>query len=83
MTETRKIARPAIARALDIYGAVARRGCDLGTRKGLARHVLRLCACGERNQGRLTVHGLSYLRTRDLNREAFQSEDRERKRRAS
>ena len=76
MTETRKIVRPAIARALDIYVAVARHGCDLGTRRGLARHVLRLCACGERNPGRLTVHGLSYLRTHDLKRKDRKSERR-------
>jgi hypothetical protein len=65
MMDARKIVGPAIARALDIYGAVAHHGCDRPTRQGLARHVLRLCACGERNPGRLTVHGLAYLRNRD------------------
>jgi hypothetical protein len=66
MTASREIALPAIKRALSIYGAVCRHDSDSETRARLARHIVRLCDWGERDQNRLTVHGLTYLRSREL-----------------
>jgi hypothetical protein len=66
MTATHEIALPAIMRALNIYGAVSKHGADRETRRKLAKHIVRLCDWGERDQNRLTVHGLTYLRRRDI-----------------
>jgi hypothetical protein len=66
MTATHEIALPAIMRALNIYGAVSKHGSDQETRQKLAKHIVRLCDWGERDQNRLTVHGLTYLRSREL-----------------
>jgi hypothetical protein len=66
MTATHEIALPAIVRALNIYGAVSKHGADRETRLKLARHIVRLCDWGERDPNRLTVHGLTYLRTHDI-----------------
>jgi hypothetical protein len=68
MTINREIALPAIKRALSIYGAVSRHDSDLETRTKLARHIVRLCDWGEHDQNRLTVHGLTYLRSREIKR---------------
>jgi len=57
MTATHEIALPAIVRALNIYGAVSKHGADRETRQKLAKHIVRLCDWGERDQNRLTVHG--------------------------
>jgi hypothetical protein len=66
MRATHEIALPAILRALNIYGAVFKHGSDKESRRRLARHIVRLCDWGERDQNRLTVHGLTYLRSREL-----------------
>ena len=65
MNATFEIAKPAIIRALSIYRAVAKHGSDIDTRIKLARHIIRLWDRGERDLNRLTVHGLTYLRSRD------------------
>jgi hypothetical protein len=66
MTAAHEIALPAIQRALNIYGAVSKHGADRETRRKLAKHIVRLCDWGEHDQNRLTVHGLTYLRRRDI-----------------
>jgi hypothetical protein len=55
-----------IDRALSIYGALADRSETKGSREQLSRHLMKLYIGGEKDEHRLTVHGLSYLR--DLNR---------------
>jgi len=70
MTPAENIARP-IARAIKIYRSVARHDLDMQTRRGLARHIKRLADEGVQDPGRLTVHGLSYLR--DLDRRNSQA----------
>ena len=64
MTPIENIAKP-IARAIKIYRSMARHDLDLRTRRGLARHIKRLAEEGVQDPGRLTVHGLSYLRDMD------------------
>ena len=59
-----EIAKP-LARAIKIYRKVARHDLDPLTRRDLARHIKRLAEGGVRDPGRLTVHGLSYLRSRE------------------
>ena len=56
-----------VDRALSIYGALADRSETKGARERLFRHLMRLYIDGEKNEHRLTVHGLSYLR--EMNRE--------------
>ena len=56
-----------VERALSIYGALADRSETRGARERLSRHLMKLFIDGEKDQHRLTVHGLSYLR--DLDRE--------------
>jgi hypothetical protein len=56
-----------VDRALSIYGALADRSETKGARERLSRHLMKLYIEGEKNEHRLTVHGLSYLR--DLDRE--------------
>ena len=65
MNTTYEIAKPAIVRALSIYRSVAKHGSDSATRIRLARHIVRLCERGERDLNRLTVHGLTYLKSHD------------------
>jgi len=72
MNTTYEIAKPAIVRALSIYRAVAKHGSDSDTRVRLARHIVRLWDRGERDLNRLTVHGLTYLRSRDLSNDQRQ-----------
>jgi hypothetical protein len=55
-----------VDRALNIYGALADRSETKGAREQLSRHLRKLYMGGEKDEHRLTVHGLSYLR--DLNR---------------
>ncbi len=55
-----------VDRALSIYGALADRSETKGTRDRLSRHLSELYLAGEKDEHRLTVHGLSYLR--DLHR---------------
>ena len=54
-----------VDRALSIYGALAGRSETKGTRERLSRHLMKLYIDGEKNEHRLTVHGLSYLRALD------------------
>ncbi|UGY14564.1 hypothetical protein HAP48_0039460 [Bradyrhizobium septentrionale] len=54
-----------IDRALRIYGVLADRGETKGARELLSRHLMKLYTAGERDQHRLTVHGLSYLQDLD------------------
>ena len=57
-----------VDRALSIYGALADRSEMKGARERLSKHLMRLYIEGEKNQHRLTVHGLSYLRELDRER---------------
>lgn len=50
-----------VDRALSIYSALADRSERKGARERLSSHLKQLYIDGERNQHRLTVHGLSYL----------------------
>ena len=54
-----------VDRALSIYGALADRSESKGARERLSRHLMKLYIDGEKDQHRLTVHGLSYLRELD------------------
>ena len=54
-----------VDRALSIYGALADRSETKGARERLSRHLMKLYIDGEKNEHRLTVHGLSYLRELD------------------
>ncbi len=54
-----------VERALTIYGALADRSETRGARERLSRHLMKLFIEGEKDQHRLTVHGLSYLRELD------------------
>ena len=54
-----------VDRALSIYGALADRSETKGAREQLSRHLMKLYIGGEKDQHRLTVHGLSYLRDLD------------------
>ena len=54
-----------VDRALSIYGALADRSETKTTRDRLSRHLMKLYIDGEKNEHRLTVHGLSYLRELD------------------
>ena len=54
-----------VDRALSIYGALADRSELKGARERLSKHLMQLYTDGEKNQHRLTVHGLSYLQELD------------------
>ena len=54
-----------VDRALSIYSALADRSETKDVRKRLSRHLMKLYIDGEKNEHRLTVHGLSYLRELD------------------
>ena len=51
-----------VDRAISIYGALADRSETKGAREHLSRHLMNLYIGGEKDEHRLTVHGLSYLR---------------------
>lgn len=55
-----------VDRALSIYSALADRPETKGAREGLSRHLMRKYIEGEKDEHRLTVEGLSYLRKLDL-----------------
>jgi hypothetical protein len=57
-------------RAISIYEALADRTEPKGAREQLARHLDSLYVKGERDQHRLTVHGLSFLRDYERRRNA-------------
>jgi hypothetical protein len=52
-----------VDRALNIYGALADRSELEGVRERLSKHLMKRYIEGERDEHRLTVEGLSYLRT--------------------
>jgi hypothetical protein len=52
-----------VDRALSIYGALADCSEPKGARERLSKHLMKRYIEGERDQHRLTVEGLSYLRT--------------------
>jgi hypothetical protein len=54
-----------VDRALIIYGALADRSETKGSRKRLTEHLMNKYIAGERDEHRLTVEGLSYLRNLD------------------
>jgi hypothetical protein len=54
-----------VDRALSIYGALADRSETKGARERLSNHLMKLYLGGEKNEHRLTVHGLSFLRDLD------------------
>jgi hypothetical protein len=56
----------AAERALTIYGALAKHSATQETKRDLTLHLRRLYESGERDQSRLTVIGLSFLRDRDI-----------------
>ena len=51
-----------VDRALNIYGTLANRAETEGARERLSEHLMRMYLQGEKDEHRLTVHGLSYLR---------------------
>jgi hypothetical protein len=59
-----------VDRALSIYGALADRSETKGARERLSRHLMQLYIGGEKDEHRLTVHGLSYLRDLDRARDS-------------
>jgi hypothetical protein len=54
-----------VDRALSICGVLADRSETKGARECLSSHLMKLYIGGEKDQHRLTVHGLSYLRDLD------------------
>ena len=54
-----------VDRALIIYSALADRSEAKGTRKRLSEHLMKMYIEGEKDEHRLTVEGLSYLRHLD------------------
>ena len=59
-----------VERALRIYGAIADRSEAKGSREKLSAHLMKLYIDGERNEHRLTVHGLTYLSQLDRQRDS-------------
>lgn len=58
------IAKP-LARAINIYRSMTRRELDMQAQRDVARHIRAVAEQGTDDPGRLTVHGLSYLRNRE------------------
>jgi hypothetical protein len=54
-----------IDRALRIYGTLANRSETKGSRERLSQHLMQKYIDGEKDEHRLTVEGLSYLRALD------------------
>jgi hypothetical protein len=54
-----------VDRALNIYGALANRSETKGTRHRLTKHRMKMYMECEKDEHRLTVEGLSYLRSLD------------------
>ena len=52
-----------VDRALSIYDALADRSETRGVREGLSKYLAKRYTEGERDEHRLTVEGLSFLRT--------------------
>ena len=64
MSSVSHIAKP-LARAINIYRSMTRQDLDRRTQRELARHIKKVAEQGTQDPGRLTVHGLSYLRARE------------------
>jgi hypothetical protein len=56
-----------VDRVLSIYGSLADRAETRGARERLSKHLMKMFIDGEKDEHRLTVHGMSFLR--DLDRE--------------
>ena len=56
-----------VDRALSIYGALANRSETKGASERLSKHLMQRFINGEKDEHRLTVHGLTFLR--DMDRE--------------
>jgi hypothetical protein len=56
-----------VDRALSIYGALADRAETRGARERLSKHLMKMFIDGEKDEHRLTVHGLKFLQ--DMDRE--------------
>jgi hypothetical protein len=54
-----------VDRVLKIYGALADRPETKGARERLSKHLMKKYIEGEKDEHRLTVEGLSYLRSLD------------------
>ena len=54
-----------IDRALSMYDTLANRSETKGARERLSRHLMKLYIGGEKDEHRLTVHRVSYLRELD------------------
>jgi hypothetical protein len=54
-----------VDRALSLYGTLANRSEAKGARERLSRHLMKMYIAGEKDEHRLTVHGLAYLREFD------------------
>jgi hypothetical protein len=54
-----------VDRALSIYGALADRPETKGARERLSKHLMKMFIEGEKDEHRLTVQGLAYLRNLD------------------
>ena len=64
MSSVSHIAKP-LARAINIYRSMTRHDLDMRTQRELARHIKKMAEQGTQDPGRLTVHGLSYLQSRE------------------
>ena len=56
-----------VDRVLSIYGSLADRAETRGARERLSKHLMKLFIEGEKDEHRLTVHGLTFLQ--DMDRE--------------
>jgi hypothetical protein len=54
-----------VDRALSIYGALADRAETKGSRERLSKHLMKMFIDGEKDEHRLTVHGLTFLQNMD------------------
>ena len=54
-----------VDRALNIYGALANRPETRGARERLSKRLMQRFINGEKDEHRLTVHGLTFLRNMD------------------
>lgn len=60
-----------VERALNIYVAIADRVEPKDARARLSKHLMKIYIDGERDEHRLTVHGLSYLQQLDRERDSM------------
>jgi hypothetical protein len=54
-----------VDRALRIYGALADRAETKDSRERLSKHLMKMFIDGEKDEHRLTVHGLTFLQNMD------------------